>query len=269
VFADIRDDLNIDPSSVSRLITARTKAILPAHYTGKVCEMGPLMELARVYGLALVEDGSQSFDARHHGCLSGTFGTLACISLNPMKVFAACGEAGIVVTDDSGLAERLVALRYNGTVNREICIEPSVNGRLDTLQAAMLLKRLPRVSALIAKRAANAAFYNQNLTGLVAMPIERPGEQDVRYTYTIRSSRRDELKIWLEARGVETKIQHSLLMPEQPAYREAARGQWGNAKRLVGEVLCLPVHEKLTEADLEHVVECVKAFGPSLPICPQ
>lgn len=267
VFADIRDDLNMDPASVSRLITARTKAILPVHYTGKVCEMSPLMELARSHGLALVEDGSQSFDARHHGRVSGGFGTLACISLNPMKVFAACGEAGVVVTDDDALADRLIALRYNGTVNRETCIEPSVNGRLDTLQAAILLKRLPRVGALIAKRAANATFYSRSLTGLVALPTARPGEEDVRYTYTIRSSRRDELKKHLEERGVETKIQHPLLMPEQPAYRETARGEWGNAARLVKEVLCLPVHEKLTEADLAHVSECVRTFGPSLPTC--
>jgi dTDP-4-amino-4,6-dideoxygalactose transaminase len=265
VFADIRDDLNLGPESVRRLITPRTKAILPVHYTGKVCEMAPLEAMAKQHGLALVEDGSQSFDARHHGRVSGAFGTLACISLNPMKVFAACGEAGVVLTDDDKLAERLIALRYNGTVNRETCIEPSVNGRLDTLQAAILLRRLPRVGALVSKRRENAAFYNRHLAGLVTVPVEQPGEEDVRYTYTIRSSRRDELKKHLEDSGVEIKIQHPLLMPEQPAYRATALGEWTNAKRLVREVMCLPVHEKLVQADLDHVVDRIKAFGPSLP----
>src|SRR5438093_3143193 len=93
VFADIRDDLNIDPNSVRRLVTPRTKAILPVHYTGKVCEMSPLITLAAEHRLHLVDDGSQSFDARHQGRCSGSFGVLGCISLNPMKVFSACGEA--------------------------------------------------------------------------------------------------------------------------------------------------------------------------------
>src|SRR5438046_7178205 len=172
IFADIRDDLNMDPDSVRRLITQRKKAILPVHYAGKVCEMSPLMKLAAEHRLHLVEDGSQSFDARHHGRCSGSFGVLGCISLNPMKVFAACGEAGVVVLDEEKFYERLIALRYNGTINRETCVEPSLNGRLDTLQAAILLRRLPRVESLVQRRRQNAAVYAEQLAGLVTLPIE-------------------------------------------------------------------------------------------------
>lgn len=269
VFADIREDLNMDPESVRRLLTTRTKAILPVHYTGKVCEMEALLKLAASHGVPLVEDGSQSFDARHHGRVSGAFGTLGCISLNPMKVYAACGEAGVIVLDDEKLHERLIALRYNGTVNRETCIEPSLNGRLDTMQAAFLLCRLPRVAEIIRRRREHAALYSKLLAGLVGTPLEREGESDVYYTYTIRSSRRDELKAFLEARGVETKIQHPLLMPEQPAYRETVRGEFTNARRLVKEILCLPVHEKLTPSDIEYVAACIAEHGPSVPSWPR
>ena len=103
---------------------------------------------------------------------------------------------------------------------------------------------------------------------LVALPVEREGEFDVYYTFTIRSSRRDELKAFLEARGIETKIQHPLLMPDQPAYRNNARGEFANARRLAREVLCIPVHEKLARSDLDYVATCIREFGASLPSWP-
>jgi dTDP-4-amino-4,6-dideoxygalactose transaminase len=260
VFADIRDDLNVDPASVAALVTPRTKVILPVHYTGKVCDMTALRRIADEHRLAIVEDASQAFSARHQGMVAGSLGSLGAFSLNPMKVFAAIGEAGCIVTDDEDFRERLECLRYNGCVNRETCIEPSLNGRIDTIQAAVLLKRLPRVAALVEKRRANAALYDRLLPAAVQKPVEHPGDYDVYYTYTIRAPRRDELKAFLERKGVETRIQHPLLMPEQPAYANGARGSWPNAKRLVGLVLCLPVHEKLRAGDIEYVSEAITEF---------
>ncbi len=118
VFADIRSDLNIDPASVQRLVTERTRAILPVHYTGKVCDMAALQQIADTHGLFIVEDASQAFDATWHGRRAGGFGVLGCISMNPMKVLAACGEAGMIVTDRADLRDRLESLRYNGTINK-------------------------------------------------------------------------------------------------------------------------------------------------------
>ncbi len=246
VFADIGNDLNICPESVRELVSAKTKAILPVHYTGKMCEMSALKDIAAANGLHLIEDASQSFDAEYQGRKAGGFGVLGCFSMNPMKVFAACGEAGIIVTDREDLYQRLISLRYNGTINREECVEVSLNGRLDTLQAAILLRRLDRVHALIEKRREIASWYAGQLQGVVDLPQETAGLRDVYYTYTIRCQRRNELKAFLESQGIETKIQHPILMPEQPAYRRAVRGEFPNARRLVSQILCLPVHEKLT-----------------------
>lgn len=265
VFADIREDLNINPLSVSRLITTHTKAILTVNYTGKVSDIDALEKIATQNNLFLIEDGSQSFGAKYKGRTSGSFGVLSAISHNPMKVFAAIGEAGSVLINDNGLYERLVELRYNGTVNKETCMEPSLNGRMDTLQAAILLKRLEHFPELISKRRENARFYNEELQNYVALPIEHDYEQDVYYTFTIRSSRRDELKQHLGKLGVETKIQHPLLMPEQPAYRNNVRGEFLNAQRIVKQVLCIPIHEKLNEAQLDYVVKSIKSFCSSLP----
>lgn len=260
VFADIGDDLNIDPSSVFRLLTPRTKAIVPVHYTGKVCHMSALMALATDHRLLLIEDASQAFGASFRQRRAGSFGDVACFSMNPMKVFAACGEAGLVVTDREDVQERLVALRYSGTVDREKCIEASLNSRLDTLQAAILLKRLAHVEAIIHTRREIASWYDQALADVVLTPKEAPGEYDIYYTYTIRAGRRDELKLFLEASGVETKIQHPYLMPEQPAYRASARGDFPNARRLAQQVLCIPANEKISRKDVDYVAACIRKF---------
>lgn len=260
IFADIRDDLNINPVSIEKLITRRTKAILPVHYTGKICDMSALLKIAGKYGLFIIEDASQAFDALYHGRKAGSFGILGCFSLNPMKVFAACGEAGIIVTDRKDIYERLMALRYNGTVNKELCIEPSLNGRLDTLQAAILLKRLSEVNRIIDTRRRIAKRYNYLLKDLVRVPEEKEGERNTYYTYTIQSAKRDALKSFLWSCGVETKIQHPYLMPQQPAFRHISKGNFPNAKQIVKKILCIPCNEKMTIRDVDYVAHCIRRF---------
>lgn len=260
VFADIGDDLNIDPASVRELVTPRTKAILPVHWAGKMCRMSALIEIAEQHGLMIIEDAAQAFDASHHGRKAGAFGVVGCFSMNAMKVFAACGDAGMVVTDREDVYQRVLALRYNGTVDRERCIDISLNGRLDTLQAAILLERLEDVEAIIERRREVAGWYGEALKGVVEPPQEAPGECDAWYTYTIRTARRDELKAFLEGRGIETRIHHPFLMPQQPAYRDGARGKFPNAERLVGQVLCLPATEKIRREEVDYVVACVREF---------
>lgn len=260
VFADIGNDLNIDPASVEELITSKTKAIVPVHYTGKICDMARLTAIANKYQLFLIEDAAQAFGARHNGKPAGSFGNVACFSMNPMKVFAACGEAGAVLTDDEQVYERLISLRYNGTINREKCIATSLNCRLDTIQAAILLQRLAAVEAIVAKRRRVADFYNQQFSSFFIVPIEGASHRDVYYTYIIQAKRRDDLKQHLESMGVETKIQHPFLMSQQPIYQKCLRRPVPNAERIVKEILCLPVHEKLSIEEQEHIVKAVEIF---------
>lgn len=260
VFADIREDLNIDPDSIRKLITPQTKAIIPVHYTGKICAMHSIMHLADEHHLHVIEDAAQAFGATYKGQRAGSFGTIGCFSMNPMKVYSACGEAGMVVTDKQEIADRLIALRHNGTVNGEVCLEPSLNGRLDTLQAAILLKRLPQLAQLIEKRHKVAQIYEARLANWVDIPREAAGEYDTFYTYTIRVGERDALQAYLTEKGIETKIRHLYLMPDQPAYQHNAQGDWPNAKRLIKNILCLPIHEKLSRADVEFVAASVEEF---------
>lgn len=260
VFVDVADDLNIDPGEIEGAITPRTRAILPVHFAGKLCRMDAILAIAREHGLLVIEDGSQAFGARSGGRAAGGFGIVACFSMNPMKSLAACGEAGMIVTDREDLYRRMGALRYNGMINREVSAELSLNCRMDTLQAAILLRRLEHVEELIGRRRRNAARYSRCLERLVDVPHEAEEARDVYYAYLIRSERRDALKAHLEARGIEAQVCERYLTVDQPVYREAAAGTCPRARDLVRRLVSLPVHEDLSDEDLEHVGAAVAEF---------
>lgn len=260
VFADLAADLNVDADTIASLVSPATKAIMPVHWTGRVCNMERIVAIADRHGLAVVEDASQAFDASWRGRKAGTFGAIGCFSMNSMKVFASIGEAGVMVMDDPALYEKCLELRYHGVVNKEYAVSLSQNARLHTIQAAALLVRLKRLDALIAKRREHADYYNKRLGNAVTVPTEGPDEYHVYYTYTIQSDRRDALKMHLEANGIEVKIQHPLLMPQHPLYSPDAKGMWQNADRLIKGVLCLPANEKITAQQRERVADAVLAF---------
>ena len=260
VFADIGDDLNLDPASIEPLITPKTKAILPVHYTGRLCNMEEINAIAKKHDLVVIEDCAQAIDASHQGRTAGSYGLLGCFSMNAMKVLASCGEAGVIVTNDETYYEHLTTLRYHGLVDREFCHQVSHNGRIDTLQAAILLKRLDRLDGIIAKRRDIAAYYDGRLKDVVTVPPERPGYKDTYYTYTIQTDRRDELGSFLADEGIETKIQHPLLMPQQPFYKTHDSNRFPNAKRLVQKILCIPANEKITNEQREYVADTIVRF---------
>jgi dTDP-4-amino-4,6-dideoxygalactose transaminase len=260
VFADLDDDLNISIDSVASLVTPATKAIIPVHWAGRMCDMDALIDLSNRKGLLIIEDASQAFDASIANRKAGSFGIIGCFSMNSMKVLASLGEAGVLVTDDKTLHSRCVALRYHGLVNREFCTYLAQNSRLDTIQAAALLVRLERLEKVIDRRRQNAAYLNRRLQDYADVPHERSNERHVYYTYTIQVDRRDALSNYLATQHIETKIQHPLLMPQHPIYADNARGAWNNANSLIKRVLCLPANEKLTDEQLERVGDAVIEF---------
>ncbi|MCH7954272.1 MAG: DegT/DnrJ/EryC1/StrS family aminotransferase [Candidatus Marinimicrobia bacterium] len=260
LFADIADDQNISPESARRLISDKTKALLPVHFNGKVCRMDELSEIAREHDLLMIEDAAQSFSARYDNKLAGSFGNIACFSLNPMKIFAAVGEAGVIITDDPEIRKRLISLRYAGTIDREVCVEPAFNSRLDTIQAAMLLVRFNKVESIVERRREIAGLYSALIGDIVITPEDADGERHVYYTYTIRCENRDELKRHLESKGIEVKIRHPLLMPLQPAYKDKSRAEFSNAEKIIGEILSLPASEAVSNEEIEYVASSIIEF---------
>jgi dTDP-4-amino-4,6-dideoxygalactose transaminase len=257
-YADIREDLNIDPQKIEDAITERTKAIVPVHFSGQMCDMMAIKKIAQKHGLVVIEDAAQAFGSQLDNKPAGSFGNAGCFSLNPMKVLNAWGEAGMVTTDSDEVNERLVSLRYAGTVNKEDCHVPSINGRLDTIQAAMLLVNLHRLPKKLSRRQKIAARYTAELDRLVSTPVAVTNVFHSYYSYTIMTDARDELKIYLESRGIETKIQHPILMPFHSAYMES--GTYPVAEAIVKRVLCLPNHEDLSEQDQDYVISVIREF---------
>jgi len=263
VFCDIDDNLNMDPQTIEPLITERTKAILPVHFTGHQANMEEIGRIATAHGLHVIEDGAQAFGAEGNHRPTGGHGILACISLNVMKVLAGTGDAGIIVTDDDGLSTRLRALRHTGVPDRELCMELSHNCRLDTVQAAALLVRLKYFPDLLAKRRHFAGRYDNAFADLAPQILTPPrpaNYADVHYTYVVRTPRREALREFLAERQIETKIQHPILMNDQPAFQGRIRGTSPRAHHLVEQILALPVHEKMTDNQQDWVISSVRAF---------
>ena len=260
VFVDIGDDLNIDADLIEAAITPRTKVIMPVHFTGKVCQIEKIVEIAAEHGVMVIEDAAQAFGAASNGMPAGSFGQISCFSMNPMKVFAGYGEAGVVVTDYLEVAEKVQSLRYAGTVNKEDCFWPSLNSRLDTIQAAMLLVSLKHLGKRIEKRRKIAKFYNEALAGTVGCPIEDEDDYHIYYTYTILAARRDELQEYLAGQGIETKIHHRLLMPQHTGYVGKSMAKVPNAERLVKQILSIPNQEDLTGEQLEYIADGIREF---------
>jgi len=261
VFADIRNDMNIDPDGIEELITHRTRALVPVHFTGKICNMEAIDAIAKKHGLTVVEDAAQSFGASVKNRRAGAFGKIAAFSMNPMKVYAACGEAGMVVTDSRDLYEKALSLRYNGLKNGAEAVYRSLNGRLDTLQAAVLLKRLNYFEEDIECRRTAAVIYNEGLKDFVQIPVEQPGSRDIYYTYQIKTSKRAELMEYLKESGIETKIRQPLLIPEHEAYKEKDISEkYPVGKKIAHTSLCLPISEKITKEEIEYVIEKIRFF---------
>ena len=260
IFVDISSDLNINAELIESAVTPRTKVILPVHFTGQMCNMKRIMEIAEKRELIVVEDGAQAFGAAQDGAVCGSFGALSCFSMNPMKVYNGFGEAGAVLTNDDNLKEKLISLRYNGTINKQDCHYPSLNGRLDTIQAAMLLVNLKYLEEKVEKRRAIAERYTKYLKDLVQCPIEQPGNRHIYYAYTILADRRDDLMSYLASKGIETQIQHPIPMPYHTAYKGRFKAAIPLCERAASRILCLPNQEDLSVEEVEYVCKHIREF---------
>ncbi|MFB0566231.1 MAG: DegT/DnrJ/EryC1/StrS family aminotransferase [Candidatus Aminicenantaceae bacterium] len=260
VFVDIKEDLNINADLIDEVITPKTKAILPVHFTGKLCNMDKITQIAKRRDVVVVEDAAQAFGAHLNGAMAGSFGLVNSLSMNPMKVFCAYGEAGAIVTDDEKLYQKLLSLRYAGTINKENCHYPSLNGRLDTIQAAMLLVNFKYLQNKIERRREIAEYYSESLNDVVIWPRAEKGYYHIYYTYTIITEKRDELKEYLQSCGIETKIHHPILMPYHTAYTGLPKFNLPVAEKLVNCILSIPNHENLMHEEREYITTCIRRF---------
>ena len=269
VFADI-DPLtfNIDPYKIEKRITKRTRAIMPVHLYGQMVDMGAVNRIAHKHKLFVVEDAAQALGAfQFHGkrfVMAGAAGDIACFSFFPTKNLGAAGDAGMVTTDHKALAERVRLLRNHGSAQKYHHVMLGYSSRLDELQAAILLAKLPYLARWNRARQKIAARYTAAFKGFsgIATPLVVPGNTHIFHQYTIRTSRRDELRAFLEKRRIPTTVHYPLPLHLQPALKSLGykKGDYPEAERAAKEVLSLPMYPELSLAAQKRIADAIRTF---------
>ena len=262
VFVDVREDYNLDPDKIEKTVTPRTKAILAVHLTGRPADMDAILAIAKRHRLSVIEDAAQAILAEYRDKRVGSFGQMGCFSLHPLKTLNACGDGGVVTTNDESFSRHLKLLRNLGLENRDDCTQWSSNSRLDTMQAACLLVKLDFVTEWTEKRRANAALYQKLLGGLreVQVPQDRPFEKSVYHTFVIQADRRDDLKNFLADNGIGTAVHYPVPIHKQSVAGELEAGKFPVTEKLAERILSLPIHQDLTTDDIEYVSEKIHEF---------
>lgn len=264
IFVDIEEDFyTLDPKTIEKVITENTKAIIPVHIYGQPADLYNILEIAKRYNLKVIEDCAQAHGAMYKTKRVGSYGDMACFSFYPTKNLGAIGDGGIVITNNSELAERAKLLREYGWAERYISYFPGWNTRLDELQAAILRIKLKYLDSDNAKRARLAALYEKELLGTpFLLPKKRNDVTHVFHLYVIRSQRRDALQEFLKDKGIHALVHYPVPIHLQPAYKNrlSCRNGLTITEGVAHEILSLPMYPELDENDLMSVVEAMKEF---------
>lgn len=254
--------LLLDPAALPPLLAQGPRALVLTHLYGRLGDVAAVAAACARHGVALVEDCAQAHGARRDGRRAGSFGAIGCFSFYPTKNLGALGDGGALVTADTALAERLRALRQYGWRGKyRVDLAGGRNSRLDELQAAILSVRLRRLDEDNARRRAFVRAYDAALAACAVRPLPgRGGEDDVGHLYVVRCGERDALRARLAAAGIDSEVHYPLADHRQPVWADAAV-RLAHSERGCDEVLSLPCHPALTDAEVGHVIETVRAHG--------
>jgi dTDP-4-amino-4,6-dideoxygalactose transaminase len=268
VFVDIDPGTyNLDTDQLKKAITARTKVIMPVHLFGLPAPMNEIANIAHSNGLALIEDAAQALGATYKQAFVGTLGDVGCFSFFPSKNLGGAGDGGMVVTNESRLADQLKLLRLHGCRSKYHYEVLGLNSRLDSIQAAILRVKLRHLRQWTLARRRNAENYHRlfakaGLQGVVQLPTEPPDAQHVYNQFVIRVQERDLLRAYLQSVGIPTEIYYPLPLHLQPAfeYLGYGPGDYPNSEAASRTVLALPIYPELTASQQKLVVSKIAAF---------
>lgn len=271
VFVDVTPtSYTMEPEHAEQAITGRTRAILPVHLYGQPADMDPLLEIARLHRLALVEDACQAHGAEYKGHKAGALGTAGCFSFYPSKNLGGCGEGGAIVTNDSELASRIRLLRNHGSVSKYEHSIAGYNFRMEALQAAFLAVKLKHLDQWNNRRRALAAQYTDSFRASEVMPpTEMAYARHVYHLYVIQADHRDALRHELMEKGIETGLHYPLPLHLQQAYQSLGyhRGDFPVCERLADRIMSLPMFPELSPRAVEHIVETIGASFVPVQTC--
>jgi len=268
VFADIRPDTyNIDVEAIKKAITKRTRAIIPVDLYGQVADMEDIAALADKHGLAVIEDACQAIGARRNGRMAGTFSILGCFSFYPSKNLGACGESGLVSTDDDDMMRIIRALRVHGMTASYHHEWVGLNARMHGIQGAVLSVKLKYLDRWAKGRREIAAKYERlireaGLNEFIALPAVLKGNEHIYHQYVVRARRRDELLAHMQKAGAGGAIYYPEPLHLQPCFKYLGykKGDLPVTERACKEVLALPIYAELTDEQQRYVVDTIQDF---------
>lgn len=265
ILVDVGDDMNLDIEQVAKVITPKTKAIIPVHLNGRMCDMEGLMEIANEHNLLIIEDAAQAMGATFDGKGAGSFGLTGCFSFYPAKMLGAAGDGGIAVTNNEEIAERIRLLRdhgYQRSTGDILCY--GYNSRLDNIQGAILDVKLKYLPEWIERRRELARLYHQGLSDLQEIKLPPQPDSDVRFfdvyqNYVIRAKERDRLVNYLKESGIEV-----LVSWPKPMHHHTALGlenfHLPKTEHLSNEVLSLPMYPELNVEQVKFTIDAICKF---------
>jgi len=265
VFVDVGDEFTINPVLIEKAITPNTKALMPVHYAGNPADMPEIMEIAEKHGLLVIEDACQAISAAINNRCVGTFGMAGGFSLHPLKNLNVWGDGGIVVTDSEQMRDRLVLLRNHGLTNRDEVEIFGYNSRLDSLQALVgnhLIKAIDKITRTRIKWAQKLDSALTELKAYITISERRPHKRYVYHLYMVMAEDRDKLLSYLIENGIEAKVHYPVPLHLQPAaaYLGYKEGDFPVTESQCKFIITLPVHQHLSEKQVDYIIEKVKEF---------
>ena len=265
VFIDIDPVFyTMDETKLEALITEKTKAIMPVHIFGQMCEMDSILKIAKAHNLFVIEDSAQAHFSQYKGVYSGLSGTAGSFSFYPGKNLGAYGDAGCIITNDDELADNCRMYANHGALVKHQHKFEGMNSRLDGLQAAILSVKLKSILDWTQKRIDNAAFYTSLLKDVeqISIPETRPDTTHTFHLYVIRAKDRTGLQSFLKKKGISTGIHYPHILPALEAYSYLKVGpeNYPEALKAQDEILSLPMYPELTHEQMEYVAANIKSF---------
>ena len=257
------EDFLINPDNIEALITERTKAIMVVHLYGRVCDMKPILEVAKQHGLKVVEDVAQAQGVCYQGVRAGHLGDAAGVSFYPGKNLGALGDAGCVTTDDEALADYVSAMSNYGSSEKYVNRMKGLNSRMDEIQAAVLCLKLKRLDADNEARRKVAKAYSEGITNpLITLPsLPSDPAENVWHVYPIRTPERDRLREYLSREGIETMVHYPIPPHQQQAYAEWNDRSYPISEQIHKEILSLPMSPVMTDDEIRRVIEALNKFS--------
>ena len=263
IFVDVQNDQNIDPEKIKAAITKKTKAIMPVHLTGRVCEMNKILKISKEYKIPIIEDSAQSIGSKYYNKMAGSFGKVGCFSAHPLKNLNAAGDGGYFITNDYNIYKKAQEMKNHGSVSRNKVKKFGYLSRMDALQASILNYRLKNLNSTISKRRKNANYFLKHLDRKIYSLIDEKKYQfNTYHTFVVQVNNRRKLIKYLGDNGIGCAIHYPNPIHLQPAakFLKNKVNSFPITEYQSRKILTIPVHQNLSKTNIKYIVKVMNNF---------